>query len=643
MLIIGESHVFSLNNFYTPYRSTTLYLQYGQNEKDMINDTLETAEKHEIDVFTYTRTSKGNLTEIKVFGSPGVEEHINNDLAIYAKRYKSLFLGDIQFSFHKLESIQGLIDVHDFYLTGNSQQAELFKTDLINTYAGNFPQEGYIDNDTRDTIIAIWLLMIGVTLLLTYYDVIYQKKENLIRISMGERITTIIWRNIVSDSFLYTFVFLFIFLLLENVTSVSLDFQISIVGIILLLVLNALVYISLRSYHLREAFSNTKSSSKKLLSVNYALKIVTVMVTIFVISSNLVLVFESYSLYKQRSFFHEHADYSYITTRYRPVMGKDGNGDPKIEESERLQMEFYTRFFSKANATLIYRVHKPSSSSPPTIMTNRNAFSYLEKNIKELKQHTRSKEITFILPQLLENNEELLTDLVEEFSFFEGQDIRDNYKVVYYKDTVSLVAINVFHIYGSEILENPIIIYNNISPETQSLSYEPSRSVYLYDIMYDITDEEFNQFVQEHQLNETNAILAKTNVLQKYNESWNIAKRTLYINCVFSILVLFLEFMIITSIIKLEYEVNAVELSVKKVLGHSVWEKNRKIILMTLITTLFSIGIAITTSLLLKLNSAVYLSLGGLIILVSEMIVIFLYIRKIEKLKIQNILKGGNI
>lgn len=426
-------------------------------------------------------------------------------------------------------------------------------------------------------------------------------------------------------------------------TSVSLDFQISLMGFILLLILNALVYISLRLYHLREAFSNTKSSSKKLLSVNYALKIVTVMVTIFVISSNLVLIFESYNLYKQKSFFHEHADYSYITTRYRPVMGKDGNGDPKFEESERLQMEFYSRYFSKANATLIYRVHKPSSSATPTIMTNQNAFSYLEKNIKELKQLKTSKKITFILPRSLEKNDEILTDLEEEFGFFEGQDLRDNYEVVYYKDAVSLVAINVFHIYGSEILKNPIIIYNNISPETQPLRYEPSRAVYLYDIMYDISDMEFDRFVQEHHLNETNAILAKTNVLQKYNESWNIAQRTLYVNCVFSLLVLLLEFIIITSIIKLEYEVNAIQLSIKKILGHSVWEKNRKIILMTLITTLLSIGIAITTSLLLGLNSAGYLGLGGVIILASEMLVIFLYIRKIEKLKIQNILKGGNI
>ncbi|OAB40796.1 DUF1430 domain-containing protein [Paenibacillus glacialis] len=643
VLIIGESHIFRLDNFYTPYRSTSLFLQYGQNEQVMINDTLEAAKKNEVDVFSFTKTLNGNLTHIKLYGSPGVEEHINKDLAIYSKKYKSLFLGDIQFSFHKLETIQGLKDVNDFYVIGNSQQAERFKTDLINKYAGNFPQEGYPDNDTRDTIIAIWVLMIGVTLLLTYYDVIYQKKENLIRISMGERIATLIWKNIVSDSLLYIFIFVFIYYSLNNVTSVSLKLNISLIGFILLIIMNALVYINLRSYHLREVFSNTKSSSRKLLSVNYGLKLVTVMVTIFVISSNLVLIFESFSLYKQKSFFKEHADYSYFTTQYRPVMSQNGHGDPKFDESELLQSEFYTRYFSKSKATLLSMIHKPLSTSALTIMANQNAFSYLEKNIAELKQLPLNKDIYFILPQSLSNNDQLLANLKEEFRFYESHDIRDNYEVVYYKDHVNLVAINAYHIYGSELFKNPIVIYNNMSPETHPLKINPFRANYLTEIMYAITDKEFNQFVQEHQLTEANASITKTNVLEKYNESWNIAKRILYINCVFSILILILEFMIITYIIKLEYEVNAVELSIKKVLGHSVWQKNRKIILMTLITTLISIGIAVTTALILELNSARYLALGGVIILASEILVILLYIHKIEKLKIQKILKGGNI
>lgn len=643
VIIIGESQTFRLNNFYSPYHYTTLYLQYGQSEDDLINDTLRAAKQSNVEVFTFIKTAKGSQSEITIYGSPGAEKHINEKSSIYSKKYSSLFLEDIQFNFRSLESIQGIKDIHDFYVIGDFQQADQFKTKLIDTYAGNFPQEGYVNHDTRNTIISIWMLMIGITLLLTYYDVIYQKKENMIRISMGESNKSIILKNIALDSFIFSFMFFIIFLSFRHVTSVLVDISLSLVLLFVLLILNAIIYINLRSYKIKEVFSNSKSYSLKLLSVNYGLKIVTIMITIFTISSNIVLITESYNLYKQKPFFEDYSNYSYITMFYRPALNEHGDGDPKFEESEQLQADFYTKYFSQSNATLVSMIHQPLSTTRPTIMANKNAFSYLERNIDELKQLERTKEVYLILPKSLSKNSQILTSLKNEFRFFEGNHDNNNFGVIYYTDHIELTAINANHIYGSEQFVNPIIIYNNRSPEEQPLDYEFSRSNYISEIMYDIQDEEFQQFIQEHQLTDANAVIAKTNVLDKFNDSWNIAKKTLYLNLVFSLLVIFLEFLIIISIIKLEYEVHAIELSVKKVLGHSILQKNKKIILMTFITSLLSIGFALLASLLLDLNSAGSLILGGLLISSLEFVIIFSYIRKIEKQSIQKILKGGNV
>ncbi|MOA42730.1 hypothetical protein D3C78_1648030 [compost metagenome] len=108
-------------------------------------------------------------------------------------------------------------------------------------------------------------------------------------------------------------------------------------------------------------------------------------------------------------------------------------------------------------------------------------------------------------------------------------------------------------------------------------------------------------------------------------------------------LVLFLEFIIISSIIKLEYEVNAIELSIKKVLGYSMLEKNKSIILMTFITTIFSIALAVFMAFIFNLDKIYYIATGGVIILLLEWVVISFYIHRIEYVKIQKILKGGNI
>ncbi|MEC2345500.1 DUF1430 domain-containing protein [Paenibacillus barengoltzii] len=643
LLIIGESQRFRLDNFFTPYHYTSFYLQFSQNENDMKQDILKASEKNGVEFFTFIKNSNHNVTEIKLYGSSGAEKKIEEISSIHYREYKTLFLGDIQFSFHPFEQIEGLENIHDFYLIGTSRQVEKFKSELIDKYAGNFPQEGYVNQDTTYLIIGIWVLMISITLVLTYYDVLYQKKENLIRITMGEQLSTLIWRNIAIDSLVYILILACLFFLLGKVTSVFLSLQISFYGFSALLVLNALVYLTSRSYPIREAFSNANSSSRKLLAINYILKLISVMITTFAISSNLVFAFDSYNVYKQKVFFEEFADYSYITLRYRPIVKSNGEGDPKFKESELLQSKFYTDHFRNANATLLSKVHD-TLGTIPTIMANRNAVSYLIEKIPELEKIRKDISVYFILPDSLATNESLLPQLEDKYDFFENNNIGKDYEVLYYKKTVNLVAIDQNHIYGSERVKNPIIILNNLLPEEElKLNYIPSKGVYMYEIMYDISDEEFRQFVQKHHLTESTAIFSKMNVLNKYNESWNIAKKVLYINSIFSVLVLFLEFIIIASIIKLEYEVNAIELSIKKVLGYSIWQKNWKIIWITLATTAISIGCSVVISQYLGLGLSKFLLFGGIIIFVSELIAILTYVRKVEKSKISKILKGGNL
>lgn len=164
---------------------------------------------------------------------------------------------------------------------------------------------------------------------------------------------------------------------------------------------------------------------------------------------------------------------------------------------------------------------------------------------------------------------------------------------------------------------------------------------YLHDIMYKISDDEFNKFVDEHNL--TDQIVSKTNVFENFENKWVVAKRVLYINFIFSILVLSLEFIIISSIIKLEYEVNAMELAIKKVMGHSLFEKHGKLILMTIITTILSILTSVIIAMIIEFNKFYFLILGGIVILLLELFLITFYIRRTENEKIQKVLKGGNI
>lgn len=648
LLIIGESHIFYLDNFYTQYDNTTLYLQSRITSEEMIADILDSAARNEVEVFTYIRLQPNiSLAEYEIYGTSGVEKCINEKSNIFEGKYTSLFVGNINFKFNDIRNIPNIENLHDYYVIGTKKQVHQFKMELIDKYAGNHPKEGYPDKEARNNTVAIWILIISIILLLSFYDVISQKKESIIRVSMGEKITKIIWKNIILDSLVFITIFMVILFIQLRYTYVFFNFKISIISFILLLCINGLLYLNLYYYDIKESFSNSKGS-KNLLSLNYVLKLVTTIITIFIISSNIAFISQSYSLYKQKTFFEEHSDYYYVKFYYRPIKKSDGTICDRWDESVDVQSRFHKEFFGKFHATALKDIS--SFLMVEGISANKNAFEYLSDKIAELRDINLNKDIYYLLPEKMKTNSEVIGNLDGYIRFNGGDKFDYDYDIIYYHENIDVVGIDEDSFYGSDLIKNPAIVYNNMSEDKVKIqdsdNYVNVNEIdYLNDAMYKISSndelDEFNKFIVEYNLEDQNVV--KTNILEKYINSWIIAKRILYINLVFSILVLLLEFIIISSIIRLEYEVNAIELSIKKVMGYSLLEKNRKIIMMTVTTTISSMIAAVIIARIVETKEVYYLVFGGLIILILELSVITYYIYKIENSKIQKILKGGNI
>lgn len=641
LLIIGESHIFYLDNFYSQYAYTTLYLQDNTTSAEMITDITNSATSNDVEVFTFVQSNpNSSLTEYDIYGTSGVEKYINQNSNIFEGKYTSLLLGSINFKFNNIDNIPNIKNQNEYYVIGSKDSVHQFKMELIDKYAGNHPKPGYPDKESKNNTIAIWVLISCIILLFSVYDVISHKKENLIRMTMGERISKIIWGNILLDSFAFITSFALIFFILSKYTYILFNFRISIISFVILLCINGLLYLSLYFSKVKEAFSNGENS-KKLLSLNYGLKLVTTIITIFIISSNIAFIFQSYSFYKQRTFFEDHSDYYYVKFMYKTTENSDGSLNSMWEESHAVQETFYKEFFKEFNATSVKDL---SSANIGAISANRNAFDYLSSKIDELNSLNLDKDFYFILPEGMENDLEIIDALKISVPFNEVVDSVYDYDVIYYHDNIDIVGIDEDYVYGSHLVKKPAIIYNNMS-EDQVKSLKFNSLDEIYDLMYQISSEDqldkFNKFITEHNLE--GQFIQKINVLEKYENMWIVAKRVLYINLVFSALVLLLEIIIINSIIILEYKVNAIELSIKKVLGYSILQKNRKIIMMTVITTISSMLIAIIVNIIMKTQIGHYLALGGLIILILEVSVITFNINKIEKSNIQKILKGGNL
>lgn len=636
MLIISESHVFYLDGFYNQFSYTTLYIQPHTTEEEMIRDIIDSANTEDVAVFTFKRSPRNAfLTEYDVFGTDGAEKYINQQLNIVEREYRSLFLGDVRFRFHDFEDISGIKDFNDYYVIGSDAKVHQFKMNLIDKYAGNHPEEGDEGKDLRNTALFIWFLVIGIILVLTYYDVRLHKKENLIRISLGERTGKVIWGNIALDAFVLVLIFTAITYMLSKVTYIHFMFGISISAFLSLLIMNGIIYLTINFYNIKEAFSNDKYS-RKLLSINYTLKFVSVLLTVFIISGNLALTVEAYNLYRQKSFFQEYKDYSYTRFEYKPTPKKNNT----LLESAKVQMSFYNQFFDKFDATLL--VSTDTLLNGKGILANQHAYDYLSSQIREARNLSLTKDVYFFLPKHDQSIPQKELDQVVHFYF--GEQISYEFETIFYEEKIEIIRIDENHQYGSELIKRPIIIMVNMDP--QKLNKVDERKNHqisiLHEVMYKIANpDDVTHFIEEYGLQ--NQIVSKTNVLENYNRKWLEAKRILYLNVIFTVLILLLEFTIINTIIRMEYEVNAIELSIKKVLGYSLLEKNRKIILITITTTAISIILSIILARIIGFHQIYYLALGGSIIMVSEVLLISFYIRKIERSKIPKILKGGNV
>ena len=120
-------------------------------------------------------------------------------------------------------------------------------------------------------------------------------------------------------------------------------------------------------------------------------------------------------------------------------------------------------------------------------------------------------------------------------------------------------------------------------------------------------------------------------------------KRNLYIGSVLLIILLLLETIIIKTILKYEFSVNAIELSLKKIYGYSLFNRHKKIFLTTSILGFICIVSASILYYLLKITLFRNVITGGIMIVVMEVEIIISYVNKLERFNVQKILKGGQI
>lgn len=623
LTFIGDMYIWNVDSFETEYISTTMYLPERISQEQMIEDVQKTAIKYNCLVFAVNRKLETIHSEtVSIYCMEGVEEILRENSSINKGEYRSAFLGKVVVDVEKFENIPDVNEVGTYYLIGTMENATAFKRELVDTYDGNFPNEGYIYFHSARNVICVWGIGIIFLLLMTLYESTLLKKEMAVRFIYGERLSDILAKRIILDIIFCIAYSGAITLILKNIFDVNIEYLIGISGICIVIycILNSLIYLRLLFIDYKSSLSRGKGN-KTVLNISYIYKTVTIIVIALVTSVCIEMIMEGINFWKQKDFFEEHSNYSYLS-----ISSHDGKG----ETTEKMMLELINDKSNENKAFLNVYMDEGIYSGKTCLIFNKNTITYLQNVIPEVKDYKLESKIYFIVPE--KEHEIYEQDLRMFTQMYIGENIK--YGVITYENNCSAIGIESQNGIKSKLYTNPLIILD------AGVNIDYYNGIYFSQAcMVDISETEWNEYLNNNDVEKNTTF--KTNVYENYNYYLKSYQRTLLLGLVAFVILTIMELIIVKTMLRYESMINSMELAIKTVVGYSILMKYRKMFITTLVSLVISAIGGISIAFVLNMQSPQYLVIGYLFIGAIDMAMMCHYIKVIEKVSIQKVLKGS--
>lgn len=619
-----QIYLYDFEDFY----QTSFYVQNSIDTETMKKQIYATAKDYDITVLYIDKIIEGNYsTHLNIYCDETTAEYLTKKYYLKQGIYKSAFSGSATIAFHpfsELTSDAMKRKPTGYYMLGSLENARACKASLVDTYGGSIPRPS--DRNSRQEIIKklllIWLAAGGVILLLTLYRTVRLRKELLIRLSLGESLLQIVLLNIITDAVWYAVCCGVTISVIYKVYHFLFLASFSIGALILLIICNALIYLSLLHYDLKLGFSNSKLS-RKLLLANYVLKVILTFALSVSIASGIAFIFEFLKLDKQKEFYESRQEYSYLQL----VAG---------EEKSYLETYFYKKYFQEFDiqfscGSVMYNSKKPFDLA---ICMNANLCEYLCDNLTSVAQEIRHCKACILIPEGLTLTDEELSNLTSSccrFSDLEASEV----DIIYYSDSAHIINYNVYQAYSRT--KCPVILFNNCMENNRE--YTQDRILPQLNFgraMQKLDMEELETFCEENQCG-----YVIENVYLQFEHDWVNMQRGAMLNLVLLFFQCILEGCLIVTTMRLEFENNRLEIVLKKILGYSILERMGKPILLTAASGMAGMAATIIAYIAFDFDYTGYTCASIAIIMFLEFVSVFFVFSKAEKTSIQKTLKGG--
>ena len=622
VFLISLTYSNYLHSFQYSFYQTSFYLQIGQNSDQMMKDIENAAANHKVEVFFLEESNSADKEIKTIYGTNNAMNLLCGELQITSGVYKQLLASDIYIEYEPLTdySVKTMIESR-CYIIGDMQSARDFKSELIDLYAGAYPAPPTNVAPIRVMLIT-WCLVYAVILLLTLTSVYEYYKEITVRIINGYSVGKLIAKKLVSDDLLLIFCYLFSYLLLSRFCYVNCYMKYSATLFIAFLILNSGLYFLLFRFQIKKAFSNTNTSN--VISVLLVLvKVVAITLYISLFTLNAINLKQIIQYTKQKSFFKEHSNYSYVSL----MLPDFQMSDQSAEEYLNLYNNLFSRLYEE-NAKTMLGLESIQCLGENGILMSEKAFECFSDMIVVPDR--------IDIPDVLSKNKgiillppELSSKRNDASEFYGGSFIIATY------DGGSFLSIDMNETYPSTYLTDPIIC---IEPSTLNTFMKYNFTI----PMYETNDIQLNDFlVNELSGNKDGWSFETTNIYDCY---LSYRDKAVSMAIVYSVLIICLTFLLAftnIAILRIYLSSNRQEIVVKLILGNNFLSIFRSIFTVFMLS-IFLIFFGELIYVYQHIQDAVlYVVISGIVVIIIDTIVWIAMVKKMILNQLTKTLKGG--
>lgn len=568
---------------------------------------------------------------IHIYGDEFVKAQIQALDGVYEREYKTLSSGGAAVSYYPFSDLKNANGQYasNILFIGEPSDIMAVYAALSEHYQVSRPMVS--EGNEADMTYIIWGTIVVIMVLMTVLYVVVKKKEMVIKIFMGQSPMVLILKNIIIEIFFDFLAFFFVkWICAFFISGEYMEKEFTLIYV-LGVVLSAFLYCSFAVYDMRMTFSN-EVVSKEVLRGIYCLKLIVTLGTILTVCTNLNLVQQNKMAMSNDDFTKIFKDRYYITiSPLNPTQIDSASIDKMYDIANQIYVDGYEEFLPMVSTMVL----SDMDNHAEYVLVNEYGADTIENFLSEA-ENLDSADVVVFVPKRLNNEKNLA-----EVDYCLSKIIKDRdsleWQICVYNDNKVFSYVNRNQENNVSRVRNPIVIYAGFagSQYKELLCIDDIQNV-MFKMEGDAAKLERN-----YQLREQGYKAILTNAAERFEYYNAFLKKGISFCSSIAVFMFLLQMILVYIVVLLEYKNNALEWSLKKILGYSFWQRYRGIWLKSMIIGIGAASAGTLVGFLTGLYRPLDGMLQGSIIIFAELIMDLWFIVKNEKENTMKVLKGG--